>query len=114
MKSFLAIALAVLGASSLIAADLAGAWKGSMETQMGTTAVTIAVKPGATLAGTVYLGEYEGKIEKAVVDGDKIAFEVNISAGKLVFEGTVAEDEMKLSVLGTQGARYVLVCKRQK
>ena len=114
MKSFLIIALAVLATSSLSAADLAGTWKGSMETQMGTSTVTIVVQPGAALAGTAYLGEYEGKIEKAVVDGDKIAFEVNISPGKLIFKGTVAGDEMKLNVVGTQGDNYVLVCKRQK
>ena len=41
---------------SLNAADLAGTWKGSMETQMGNTEVTITFQPGAALAGTVRAG----------------------------------------------------------
>lgn len=59
-------------------------------------------------------GQYEGAIEKAHSDGDKISFEANIDPGKLVFEGTVTADEMKLTMTGTQSARYALVCKRQK
>jgi hypothetical protein len=30
------------------------------------------------------------------------------------FEGTVAGEEMKLNVTGTQGDKYALICKRQK
>jgi hypothetical protein len=114
MRLLLIIAMAAMAAFNLIAADLAGTWKGTMETQMGPTEVTITLRPGAALAGTVKAGEYEAPIENAKLARDKISFEMNIDAGKVSYEGTVAGDEMKLNVTGTQGNKYTLLCKRQK
>jgi len=114
MRLLLMIAAIGMVIFGLNAADLAGTWKGSMETQMGQTEVIIAIQPGAALAGRVKAGQYEAPIEKAKVDGDKISFEINIDPGKVAFEGTASEDEMKLAVTGTQGDKYSLVCKRQK
>lgn len=108
------LALTAMAAVSLSAADLAGTWKGSMETQMGASEVVITIQSGSGLAGRVRAGEFEAAIEKGRVDGDKISFEMNIEHGKVRYEGTVAGDEMKLNVTGTQGDKYVLVCKRQK
>ena len=115
MKKLLTImAMTAMMTFSLNAADLVGTWKGSMETQMGKTEVTIAITPGATLAGKVTLAEYEGRIENAKQDGDKVSFDVNLEHGKIAFAGTVAGDEMKFTVTGTRGDDYLLVCKRQK
>ena len=114
MRLLSIIAITAIVAFSLNAADLSGTWKGSMETQMGTTEVTIALQPGAALAGTVKIDQYQGPIEKAKVDGDKVYFEMTIEHGTLTFGGTLAGDEMKLTVTGTQGDKYALVCKRQK
>ena len=114
MRLRLTLAITALLALTLSAADLAGNWKGSMETQMGATEVTITIQPGAALAGKVKAGDYEAPLEKARLDGDKISFEMNIEHGKIAFEGTVAGDEMKLTVTGIQGDKYALLCKRQK
>ena len=114
MRALLIIAIAVMAAFSLAAADLAGTWKGSMETQAGDMQVIITVQPGASLAGKVQAGEYEAEIENAKVEGDRLSFESNFAPGKVMYEGTVAGDEMKLNVTGTQGNKYALVCKRQK
>jgi hypothetical protein len=114
MRLLLITAIVAMATFSLNAADVAGTWKGSMETQMGTTEVTIALQPGADLAGKVHIGEYEASIEKARLDGSRIDFEINIGPGKMTFQGTVSVDEMKLNVTGTQGDKYSLVCKRQK
>lgn len=105
--------MAAMMAFTLNAADLAGTWKGSMETQGGLIDVTITVQPGAALAGKVTAGEYDGVIEKGKVDGNKISFEVSLAPGKVTYEGTVAGDEMTFNVTGTQGNQYKLVCKRQ-
>jgi len=98
------------------AADVSavGVWKGSMETQMGTVANTITIRSAAPLAGTVNVGDYQGKIEKASLDGDKIAFAVTIDPGTLSYQGVVSGDEMKLTVTGTTGNTMALVAKRQK
>ena len=114
MKSLLIVAIITMVAFSLNGADLAGTWKGSMETQMGKTDVTITLTPGPALAGKVNIAEYEAPIEKAKLDGGKLAFEINIEHGKVAFDGTVGGDEMKYTVTGTQGDKYSLVCKRQK
>lgn len=114
MRTLLTIAFAALAAVSLFAADLAGTWKGAMETQMGQAEIVIKVQPGTGLAGTIKAGDFEGPIENAKVDGNNFSFEFNISHGKVVYKGTVAGDEMKLNVTGTQGDQYKLVCKRQK
>lgn len=94
--------------------EVAGIWKGSFDTQMGAMETTITVKAGPGVAGTVKIGEMEGNIENGKLDGDKISFDINIGPGKLAFEGTVAGDEMKLTVTGTTGNKYTLTCKRQK
>jgi hypothetical protein len=114
MRSLLIVAVAVMIGFSLAAADLAGTWKGSMDTQMGTMDFTIAIQPGAALAGKVTIGEYTGAIENGKVDGDRISFEINLEVGKIASQGTVAGDEMKLNVTGTQGNQYTVTCKRQK
>ena len=114
MKLRLMTAAMAILALSLFGADLAGTWKGSMETQMGQTDITITFQTGATATGKVQAGEYEGPIEKVKLAGESISFEANIAPGTLTFEGTVAGDEMKLDVTGTQGNKYKLVCKRQK
>jgi Lipocalin / cytosolic fatty-acid binding protein family len=99
---------------SLTAADLAGTWKGSMQTQVGETQVILMIQPGSGLAGKVKLGDYDGTMEKGKVAGDKISFETTVEPGKLTFEGTVTADQMELNVTGTQGDKYTLVCQRQK
>jgi hypothetical protein len=114
MKLLLITAIAVMTACNLNASDLPGIWVGSMETQMGPTEVKITILPGATLAGKVKAGEYGASIENGKLEGDKIFFEINIDPGKVVYEGTVTGDEMKLNVTGTQGDHYLLTCKRQK
>ncbi len=114
MRLLSILALTAMAALTLNAADLTGAWKGSMETQMGATEVTITIQPGAALAGKVKAGEYEARIENAKLEGSKIYFEMSIEPGKVTYEGTVTGDEMKLNVTGTQGDKYSLICKRQK
>jgi hypothetical protein len=99
---------------SLTAADLAGTWKGSLQTQVGETQVILMIQPGSGLAGKVKLGDYDGAMEKGKVAGDKISFETTIEPGKLTFAGTVVADQMELNVTGTQGDQYTLVCQRQK
>jgi len=114
MKLLLTIAVVALTSFTLNAADAAGTWKASMETQMGTMDVTITIQSAATLAGQVKAGDYQGAIENGKVDGDKISFEATIEPGKLAFEGTLAGDDMKLNMTGTQGTRYLLAFRRQK
>jgi hypothetical protein len=114
MRLLLTSAVLVFMTLAMNAADIAGSWKGSVETEMGTVDVIITFQSGTTLAGNVKAGEYAGPIEKARMDGDRISFEASIEPGRLVFGGTVAGNEMRLNMTGTQGTKYSLVCKRQR
>lgn len=114
MRLLLRLGIAIALAWSVEAGDLAGTWKGSMDTQIGKTEVVIAFKPGPAVTGTVKMEAYEGLIEKGKLAGDRISFEVNIEPGKVTFEGVVAGDEIRFTVTGTQGDKYSLICARQK
>ncbi len=116
MKSFAVAALVVLMiAFGLQAADFGGVWKGSMNTQAGAMEMTLALQPGAALAGVVQSSEFgEAPIKDAKVDGDKISFQISIAYGTVAFEGSATGDEMNFVVTGTQGDKYNLTCRRQK
>ena len=109
-------ALCSVFAAGVQAADVnvVGVWKGPMDSQMGAVDNTITIDTASPVAGKVTVGEYQGKIENGTLDGEKIAFRITIEHGTIAYEGTVAGDEMKLTVTGTTGTKMALVAKRQK
>ena len=109
-----AVVMTIAPIAHAAAADLAGVWKGTMETQIGPAETTITIEPGVELAGKVQVMNYEGRIEKGKVDGGKITFEVSIEPGTIAYAGTVKGDEMTFEVTGTRGDKMTLVAKRQK
>ena len=111
---FVWIAVLLLAVAAF-AADVAGTWKGTMETPMGPMENTIVLAAdGAAVTGTVKTDFFEAKVENGKLDGDKVSFELNIEFGKLVYEGTVAGDELKFNVTGPDGGKIPLHAKRQK
>jgi opacity protein-like surface antigen len=111
LTAALALALAVV----VFAADVAGTWKGTLETPMGPMENTIVLAAdGASLTGSVKTDFFEAKLDNGKLDGDKVSFEINIEFGKLVYEGTVAGDDLKLNVTGPDGSKIPLNAKRQK
>ena len=112
----LTLALALTAGAAARAADvnLIGTWKGDMDTQMGSVQVTIVVDSASPLAGKVTLSQFGGPISEGRIEGEKVSFNVTIEHGTLKFDGTVAGDEMKLNVIGTQGTKMDLLAKRQK
>ena len=115
MKVWISLLLIVGLAACIQAADVTGTWTGSFETQMGSMENTIVIKTAAPLTGSVATPQFAAvAMENAKLDGDKISFEVTTEYGKVAYSGTVAADEMKLKVIGTQGAEYSMICKRKK
>ena len=108
------VSCCVVAAAQVPAPDAKGIWKGTMETQMGTVDTTITIDSVSPLAGTVHLADYTARIEKGVLDGQKIAFAITIEPGTITYEGTVGGDEMRLNVTGTTGNKMTLVARRQK
>jgi len=115
MRSFCLVALILMPALMVYAADANGTWKGTAETPMGPMETTIVLHAdGTTLTGSVKTEMFESKIEKGVINGDKVSFEINMDFGTLTYAGTVAGDELKLNVTGPDGSPSPLNCKRQK
>ena len=69
------ILLLALFAISALAADVSGAWKGSMETPMGKMDLALTLKTdGPSPSGTMNFMGNDSKLEKLVIDGSKISF----------------------------------------
>jgi hypothetical protein len=112
MRRLLLVLIVV--ALAAFAADVAGSWKGTLETPMGAMELALNAKvEGATLTGTMNFMNNDLKIEKGKIDGDKISFEVNPEFGTMTYSGTVSGDEMKLT-LSVMGNDVPLVLKRAK
>jgi hypothetical protein len=92
--------LLFLTAVAALAVDVAGTWKGNMDTPNGALEATLTLKTdGNALSGSMTVMDNATKIENAVLNGDKISFEVNPEGiGKITYSGTVSGDEMKLTV----------------
>ena len=115
MKLYFILALVLMSALMVYAADVNGTWKGTMETPMGAMENTITLQAdGETLNGTVKTDMFEAKVEKGSLKGDKVSFIINMDFGTLTYEGTAAGDELKLKVTGPDGSPTDLNCKRQK
>ena len=115
MRSSCLVALILMSVLLVYAADAAGTWKGTAETPMGPMETTIVLQvDGTTLNGSVKTDMFESKIEKGVINGDKVSFVINMDFGTLTYEGTVSGDELKLNVNGPDGSPSPLNCKRQK
>ena len=118
MKHILALVLGfVLLAAPAFAADVDGKWAGSVETPMGSIPVGFTFKAdGATLTGTS-LGPDGGEIaiKNGKVDGDKIAFTVEVDFGGMAltlgYTGVVSEDQIKLT-LDIMGMPFDFVVKK--
>ena len=98
------LALAILLAASLPAADLAGIWLGSVTTGRRNQVIDVAfhfTQKGSTLTGKAYLDYGVTPILKGVVEGDRISFEIvareqngnEINESVFQFTGVMKEGE---------------------
>ena len=82
------------------AADVTGNWKASMEGPQGAMELTFALKQaGTVVSGSINSPMGETKLDEGgKLDGDKISFSMTMDFGKITYSGTVAGDEMKLTM----------------
>jgi len=89
---------------SCAAADITGKWKNSFQMQDGSSLdVTYTFKQdGSKLTGVVASPQGEMPIAEGKVEGDKISFSLTFSGNsgdtKLILQGTIAGDEIKLTM----------------
>jgi hypothetical protein len=104
MKTAVMVIGAMLVAANAWAADVDGRWTGSIETPMGAVNVEFAFKAdGNALSGTT-TGPDGTKIEikDGKIDGQNIAFAINIDFGGMVFTlpytGVVSPEKIDLKM----------------
>jgi hypothetical protein len=109
-KLFWALALVGLLALSAFAADVSGKWKGESpgrDGQMTTSTLTLRVD-GEKLTGSVSGRMGDNPISEGRISGDDISFVVvrNMQGQemKIQYNGKVAGDEIKMSILFREGA----------
>jgi hypothetical protein len=96
MTRFLAILM--LLAVALYAADVAGKWSGEVPGRGGQTAATFVFKvDGDKLTGTMTGPQGEVALQEGKVAGDKISFSTMGANAKILFEGTVSGSEIKMT-----------------
>ena len=111
------LAIALLLAGSVFAADVDGKWSGTMSTPNGDVPVAFTFKAdGATLNGTTAGPDgAEVKIADGKVDGDNITFTVSFDFGgmpiTLNYKGAVAKDQIKF-MGDAMGMPFELVVKK--
>jgi len=112
--------LLAVSAFTLMAADAAGAWKGSFDFNGTTVSLTFNLKTnGATVTGTIDgLPTEASEIKEGKIDGDSITFwsmtEYQGSPVKLVYKGKIDGDKISFT-MGTDDGGWStdLVAKRR-
>ena len=99
-----ALALTVVFASVLFAADISGKWKGTAETQMGTVERTFVFKvDGNKVTGETSSDRFgKSAIEDGKIEGDKLSFTITVNFDgnerKASYKGNVSGDTIKFTV----------------
>lgn len=114
--------LTALLAVGAFAADVTGKWSAEVPGRGGQARTqTIDLKAdGATLTGSIGMGDNSTAITDGKVDGDTVSFkvvrEMNGNTIKSSYVGTVAGDEIKfkMSVEGRDGPAREFTAKRAK
>jgi len=101
-NSLLILALALVLTIPAVAADIAGKWTASFDTQIGVQNYTYTFKvDGGKLTGTAESPLGKTELTEGAVKGDEISFVENLdfqgNALKIAYKGKIAGDEIKFT-----------------
>jgi len=118
-NSFLVLALALVLAFPAVAADIAGKWTASFDTQIGVQNYTYTFKvDDAKLTGTAESQFGKTDITEGTVKGDEISFVENLdfqgNALKITYKGKISGDEIKFTRNVADMVTEEFVAKRAK
>jgi len=118
-NSFMVLVLALVLAIPAVAADIAGKWTASFDTQIGVQNYTYTFKvDGAKLTGTAESQFGKTEITEGTVKGDEISFVENLdfqgNALKVTYTGKISGDEIKFSRNVADMVTEEFVAKRAK
>src|SRR5262245_48380790 len=105
--------LALVLASVLIAADVSGKWSGDMPARGETVKTTFVFKvAGDKLTGTMTGPQGEVALQDGKVSGDHVSFSMQGGNAKILFEGKVSGDEIKMTRTREGGQSREFTLKR--
>ena len=118
-KSFLLLALLLALSIPARAADIAGKWTASFDTQIGVQNYTYTFKvDGAKLTGTAESQFGKTEITEGTVKGDEISFVESLNyegnALKIEYKGKISGDEIKFTRNVADMVTEEIVAKRVK
>jgi opacity protein-like surface antigen len=118
-NSFMVLVLALVLAIPAVAADIAGKWTASFDTQIGVQNYTYTFKvDGAKLTGTAESQFGKSEIAEGTVKGDEISFVENLdfqgNALKITYKGKISGDEIKFTRNVADMVTEEFVAKRAK
>jgi hypothetical protein len=118
-KSFLLLALLLALSIPARAADIAGKWTASFDTQIGVQNYTYTFKvDGAKLTGTAESQFGKTEITEGTVKGDEISFVESLNyegnALKIEYKGKISGDEIKFTRNVADMVTEEIVAKRAK
>ena len=90
--------LIVLSSLSAFAADVTGTWTAKTSDPNASLLTFVFKQEGAKLTGTVATPTETTNISNGKVNGDKISFAGTMSVATFTYEGTIAGDEIKVTV----------------
>jgi len=90
--------LVVLSALPALAANVTGTWTAKTSDSNAPLLTFVFKQDGAKLTGTVATPEETTNISNGKVNGDKISFAGTMSVATFTYEGTIAGDEIKVTV----------------
>ena len=118
-NSFLVFALALVLAIPAVAADIAGKWTASFDTQIGVQNYTYTFKvDDGKLTGMAESQNGKTEITEGAIKGDEISFVENLdfqgNALKITYTGKISGDEIKFSRNVADMVTEEFVAKRAK
>jgi hypothetical protein len=103
----------LLFASSLSAADVSGKWSGEVPARDGQVTTTFLFKvDGDKLTGTMTRPQGEVPLQDGKVMGDKISFTAPGGNAKMIFEGSISGDQLKMTRTREGGQAREFTLKR--
>jgi hypothetical protein len=117
MKVHLLMALILISALTVHAADVNGTWEGAMTSPFGDMDNTIILKYDAQkqkLTGKVKSEMFDEKIKNAVFKDGTVSFMIDMGFATMSFEGVLFEDKLKLKVISPDGNVSEMICTRKE
>ena len=115
MKKLAGIGITLMMAAIAFGADVAGKWTGQMPARGESVDATFVFKnEGGKVTGTMAGPQGNVDLQDVKVEGDQISFSSTGGNAKILFKGTVAGDEIKMSRMREGGQAREFTLKRAK